>query len=728
MAYKLATSIRQIEEYLDRGSVDGFIGMDSEASGLDTRRAEIAGISLSNEEDSAIYIPLGHTIGDNLPMDLVVRVLAPVVGVSLEPVFYNAKYDLNVIQRNTKWYPKKFQDALEIVYMEDPDRKKKNLKLVAKEDLKFDMETFESLFTPEEIKAKMFDIRSKSPSRCVSYACADADAVLRVWRQKTQVREEQAFAIKIDTKLIEVVRRIEHNGGMELNHDYIDTQMEALERRAEVMREQIHRIAGYSFEINSPKQLGIALFERMGIPSPGMTRSKNPQHKTDAESLEKLAGQYPEVTLVLAYRKVVKARSTYFMKLKKLDSLGLPVRFQFNMFSAPTFRFSAPGGSPLRDGGSGVNIQAVSNGEALDMMAVDLSLKDVDDSYLEKMESEDLLVVEAEDQADDVPMVDPATLAWTVEDESSPPKLMCFRETCVKCPAKCKSRGIDTTRRLQKNLKMIPSVRQSFQVEEGYTLVSFDYDRQELVIGANMSKEPVWLRALAKGEDLHEVTASEAFGIPLPEFHALKFDLNRKGEYTRKRDIGKILNFASFYGATAWTLARKADIAQAQAEKIYGDFENGLKTLFLWMTKVHLFARREGYTTTYFGRKRYLSQFYEGDRRMQAFADRSSVNTAIQGTGAEITRIAMVKCDQAVKRNDWKADEVKMVMQLHDELTFKIKDEFLERAVPVIVKAMEFKVKSWDVQLTVGFKVGRVWGKQTAHVFKEGQVVEKKAA
>lgn len=120
MAYKLATSIRQIEEYLDRGSVDGFIGMDSEASGLDTRRAEIAGISLSNEEDSAIYIPLGHTIGDNLPMDLVVQVLKPVVGVSLEPVFYNAKYDLNVIQRNTKWYPKKFQDAIEIVYMEDP--------------------------------------------------------------------------------------------------------------------------------------------------------------------------------------------------------------------------------------------------------------------------------------------------------------------------------------------------------------------------------------------------------------------------------------------------------------------------------------------------------------------------------------------------------------------------------------------------------------------------------
>lgn len=729
MAYRLATSIRQIEEYLERGSIDGFIGMDSEASGLDTRRADLAGISISNEEDSAIYIPLGHTVGENLPTDLVIQVLTPYIGVTLEPVFYNAKYDLNVIQRNTKWYPEKFQDALEIVYMEDPDRKKKNLKLVAKEDLDFDMDPFESLFTPEEIKSKTFDIRGKLPARCVNYACADADAALRIWRKKTEIRESQAFAIKIDTKLIEVVRRIEHNGGMELNHEYIDDQMEALERRAEAMREQIHRIAGYSFEINSPKQLGIALFERMGIPSPGMTRGKNPQHRTDAESLEKLTAQYPEVALVLAYRKVVKARSTYFMKLKKLDSLGLPVRFQFNMFSAPTFRFSAPGGHPQRDGGSGVNIQAVSNGEALDMMAVDLSLEDVEDSYLEKMEGEDLLVTEEiEDQSTEGPTVDPVTLPWTVEDESSPPKLMCFRETCSKCPARCKSKGIDTTRRLQKNLKMIPSVRQSFQVEEGYTLVSFDYDRQELVIGANMSKEPVWLRALSKGEDLHEVTASEAFGVPLSDFHALKTDANRKGEYKRKRDIGKILNFASFYGATAYTLARKADIAQAQAEKIYGDFKNGLKTLFLWMTKVHLFARREGYTTTYFGRKRYLSQFYDGgDRRMQAFADRSAVNTAIQGTAAEITRIAMVKSDVALKKEGWKANQVKMVMQLHDELTFKIRNELLAEVIPVIVDAMEFKVKSWDVQLTVGFKVGRVWGKQSDHVVDNGQIVEKAA-
>ena len=732
MAYRLAKTIRDIEEYLERGSEDGFIGMDSEASGLDTRRAVIAGISLSIEEESAIYIPLGHTIGSNLPTESVVRVLEPVVGVSLIPVFYNAKYDLNVIQRNTKWYPKKFEDALEVVYMEDPDRKMKKLKLVAKEDLFFDMDTFESLFTPEEVKAKMLDIRRKSPQRCVDYACADADAALRVWRQKIKTREEQAFAIGIDTKLIEIVRRIEHNGGMELYHEYIDTQMDLLEGRAEALKEQTHRVIGYKFEINSPKQLGIALFDKRGIPSPGLTRGKNPQHKTDAESMEKLAKQYPEISIVLAYRKVVKARSTYFMKLKKLDSLGLPVRFQFNMFSAPTFRFSAPGGKPEVDGGSGVNIQAVSNGEALDLMAVDLSVEGgSSDDYIKDISEDDVLfAVETDEDGlqTEVPGVEPATLPYTIEDESEPPKLMCFRETCVSCPARCKSKGIDTTRRLQKNLKMIPSVRQSFQAKEGYTLVSFDYERQELVIGANMSKEPKWLRALANKEDLHELTASDAFGIPLDDFKAMKKDPNKKGEYKRKRDIGKILNFASFYGATSYTLARKADIAQAQADKIYDGFTNGLKVLFQWMGKVHIFARKEGYTTTYFGRKRWLRQFYaKKDRRMDAFADRSAVNTAIQGTGAEITRIAMVKCDRAVKRNNWKSNQAKIVMQLHDELTFMIRDDMLVETIPVIQEAMEFKVKSWEVQLTVGYKVGKVWGQQEDSEIEDGEL-RKKAA
>lgn len=714
--YHLAGSLKEIEDYLAQPSLDGYIGFDTEGTGLDTRRANLVGLSLSHQEGEGLYVPLGHKLGDNLPVDAVIKRLEPVIGVTLVPVFYNAKYDLNLLQKNTSWYPKKYEDALEVVYLEDPDRRSKDLKTVAVEDLGLVMERFEDLFTLEEIKAKKMDLSTKHPTRCKKYAAQDAEAALRIWRKKIKTREDQAFAISIDTRLIETVRKMEFNGGLVLNNDYLDAQPQILAARADAMREQIYRVVGHKFEIDSPKQLGIALFEKMGITSPGMTGGKNPQHRTDAETLEKLARQYPIISLVIAYKKVIKAKGSYFEKLQHLRATGLPVRFQFNMFSAPTFRFSAPGGDPETDGGCGVNIQAVSNGEAMDMMAVDLSRKGSSEEYIDELnESERLINVHlpAGATVDGGIWTDPATLPWTVEDESKPAKLMCFRETCLNCSARCADGGIDTTRRLQKNLKLIPSVRHVFAAPEGYTLVSFDYDRQELVIGANMSKEPKWIRALLAKEDLHLVTASDAFGIPMSGLAAMEADPSRKEEYKRKRDIGKTMNFATFYGATSYTLARKADIGQAQADKIFDGFVSGLRVLFQWINRVHAFARKEGYTTTYFGRKRWLRQFYEShDRKMHAFGDRSAVNTAIQGTAAEVTRIAMVKVAHAIKEAGWNMKDVRFVMQLHDELSFIIRDDLVKKVAQVIKQNMEFKVKSWEVQLTVGMKIGRIWGLQ----------------
>lgn len=717
--YHLASEVADIQFYLEKGSVDGYVGMDTEGTGLDTRRADLVGLSLSVSEGEGLYVPLAHTIGSNLSKPAVVRVLQEFLKDGcLAPVFYNAKYDLNLLQKNLGWYPENYCDALEVVYMEDPDRKEKGLKVVAKEDLNFDMEKFEDLFTPEEINAGMLNIATKHPQRCTRYAGSDADAALRVWRQKKKTREDQAFAVKIDTALIDTVRKMEFNGGMVLNVAYIDEQIDALTARAGAMREQILRMAGKVFEPDSPKQLGDVLFDHMGIPSPGKTKTGN--HRTDAETLEKLANQYPICTLTVAYKKVVKARGSYFEKLKKLDRTGLPVRFQFHMFSAPTFRFASPGGSPEKDGGCGLNIQAVSNGESMDMMAVDLSREGSSTEYVSDLDDEDILVVSATagSISPTEPMVDPKSLPWTVLDESSPPKLMCFRETCVGCLARCAERGIDTTRRKQKNLKLIPSVRESFQAPEGWTLASFDYDRQELVIGANMSKEPKWLRALKAGEDLHLITASDAFGIPMSEFVTMEADPSRKEERKRKRDVGKTLNFATFYGATAYTLARKADITQSQADNIFEGFTRGLSVLFQWIGRVHAFARKEGYTTTYFGRRRHLRQFYYDasgmplDRKMQAFGDRSAVNTAIQGTAAEVTRIAMVKVAHALKVAGYTKNEVRMLIMLHDDLTFMIRNERVKEIVPIIKKNMEFHVKSWEVQLTAGLKIGRIWGRQ----------------
>jgi DNA polymerase I-like protein with 3'-5' exonuclease and polymerase domains len=707
MAYYLVSSADQVEEYLARDHPRNLIGMDTEATSLNTKRAKLVGISLALGTDDAIYIPTGHTSGPNLSVEAV----WPIIQRKLEthkPIFYNAKYDLNILHRWTGQAIQNFGDALELVYLSDPDRKRKSLKEIARTELNFEMEKFDELFTDEERRSNSLNIANKTPARCTNYACADADAGLRVWEMLRHVEEEFKTAITIDHQLIDIVRRIEHNGGMELNLPYIQDQIGRLAARADAIREQIFRTVGSRFELGSPKQLGIALFERMGIPSPGMTNGRNPIYITREEVLEKLSASYPVVDLVIAYRKVEKARSSYFAKLEGLARRGRKPRFSFNMFSAPTFRFAAPGGDPDVDGFTGINIQAVSNGEARNLMGVLLVPTKEEDDYLARIDEDDLLV-ELPETATDVPTEwsgDVRSLPYVIETEAG--NHVCIRETCAACPTNCAAKGIDVTRRLQTNVLMVPSVRQAFRAPEGWTLVSFDYKSQELVIGANMSGEPRWINALLRGEDLHISTATSSVNMTLEQFLRLP-----KGEQEQRRGIGKMSNFLCFYGGNAYTLQLKAGLTRAQAEQFYNGFVKNHPTLFSWIQKVQIFSKKVGYTTTYFGRKRSLKHLYaDPSPRGQAFANRSAVNTAIQGTGAEVTRIAMVKVAKALSRAELGVNQVRFVMQLHDELTFLIRDELLDTAIPLIKSAMEFKVKSWQVQLSVDFKLGTIWGLQ----------------
>lgn len=732
MPYQLARSLSDLDQYLALHQSKNIFGLDTEGSGLDTRRAKLAGFSLSFEEGDGIYVPVGHNVGQNLPFKPAWERVQKRIDEGAKPIFFHAKFDLTILQVATAlaglpWKIKDYGDGLELVYLADPDRKRKGLKLVAKQDLGFDMEKFESLFTEQEIRSEVLIINNKNPERCIDYACSDADAHLRVWKHYEWVHKEFSMASKIDHLLIPIVARMEHNGGMELNTEYIDEQIDLLEKRAEALKEQIHRTVGYAFELNSPKQLGIALFEKMRIPSPGKTRGKNPIHVTKEEVLEKLRTAYPFVELIISYKKVVKARSAYFMKLRRLGDLKKPPRFNFNMFSAPTFRFSAPGGDPEVDGATGVNIQAVSNGEARDVFGVDLKEAPPSEDYASLVSEEDILVdlgaekgapIEVKSGWDGNVLHLPYVIEAEKKEDSDPERHVCVRETCNGCPAECALKGIDVTRRNQKNVKMVPSVRQAFRAKKGYKLVSFDYDRQELVIGANMSGEPRWLRALAEDVDLHSVTAAAAFGIPFEDF--LKLKKTNPAEFKRKRDIGKTLNFAIFYGATAYTLANKADISQAAAEQIYDGFTAGHPVLMGWIQKCHIFSRKHGYTTTYFGRKRWLKDLYEDPRpAMQSFADRSAVNTAIQGTAAEVTRIAMVKVEKRLREHGYKWSDVGFALQIHDELAFLIRNELVKEAIPIIREGMEFKVNSWQVQLSCSPKVGQVWGRQQELKYEE---------
>lgn len=722
----LAKSIAELGEFMEQGNSDRYFAVDCEATSLDTRIAKLVGISICINGDHALYAPTGHRgYSQNLDPKLVVAVLDKKVKEGYVPVYYNSKYDLNVIQANTGWHPGdgNHLDVLELVYLDNPDRTEKNLKLVALEDLQYEMATFESLFAPEEVRAKAMNIATKTPGHVLEYATDDSIATRLLLTKYRPILKEFAFAVSVDTKIVDIIRRVEHNGGMEINRGYIDEQIDLLEKRAQVLRQIVHRVVGYSFEIGSPKALGIALFDKLGLPSPGQT--KKGQHKTDAESLELLAVQYPVAEYVVSYRKLIKAKGTYFEKLKRLSETKKPVRFSFHIYAAPTFRFAAPGGDPDRDGMTGVNIQAVSNGEERELPAVSLFREREESSYLEEMAADDFLVDLRHEGVGDVVKVpllstELKQLPWVVQNVEG--EHFCILEDCQKggCLGGCAQQGLDTVRRPTKNLRMVPSVRQAFKAPEGFSLVSFDYERQELVIGANLSGEPNWIGPLSRKEDLHRQSTITCYELDPAVYDALSPEEKRA-----KREVGKIVNFAIFYGATGYTISRKANLPPAQGNMIYDNYRRNNPTLFSWIAKVHLFARKNGFTTTYFGRRRRLDQFYReadsldraGRRKeaaqMRAFADRSSVNTAVQGTGAEVTRIGMVKTAAKLKKEGLTRKEVFLVMQIHDELDFCIRTELIPEVAPHIISSMAFHVAKWKVQLSCSYKVGQVWGLQS---------------
>jgi len=700
--YRLVTTLSELNDYWDQyeKEVDEkVVALDTEASGLNVRIATVAGASLSIVPGTGVYVPINHILGPNMPQDILIDFLYQKEVLGWKYLFYNAKYDLGIMETNFKWWPRNYLDVLELVYLANSDRLDKKLKSVAEIDMSFNMTKFEELFTPEEVKAKNLDITSKDPKKCRDYATADADATLRIYQHPpfNQIQREYAFAVKVDTALIEIVRRMEYDGGLELRDNYIESELKRLKAVTDFLGEQICKIAGVDFKVNSPKRLGEVLFDKMGIPNDGVTESG--QYKTDAETLDKLKLNFPIIEYVITYRKISTAQSAYFKKFKRLVDEKIEPRFNFNMYSVPTFRFAAPGGDPNKEGAMGVNVQAISNGDVRSVWGVELGqINDI--TTLEDDENIDII-----QSISDQPIIHGIKSFPYVFDKTDG-SLACIKDTCDNCPENCASKGINITREWVKDIQVMPSVKQVFQAPRGYTILSIDYVKQEILIAANISGERIWLDALLNNVDIHAVTGAAAHGLQT-------LDGVPKLEAKKMRDIGKTLNFAVFFGATERSLAKKVRITEQAAKKIYWEFKKNMSTLMAWIARVHAFSKRNGYTTTYFGRKRWLKQFYDrGDRKWEAYANRSAVSTCIQGTGADVIRIAMVKVAKWANESKLPINDFRSLMTIHDEMVFMVRDELLHEIAPHVKRLSEFEVSGWEAPLTVTLKEGKTWGLQ----------------
>jgi DNA polymerase-1 len=250
------------------------------------------------------------------------------------------------------------------------------------------------------------------------------------------------------------------------------------------------------------------------------------------------------------------------------------------------------------------------------------------------------------------------------------------------------------------NLQNIPirgeegrEIRKGFVAEEGHYLVSADYSQVELRVFAHYSKDEAFMEAFKKNEDIHTRTASEILGL---EGHAVTPEMRR---------IAKAINFGIIYGMGAQKLKDELGIGLKEAKDYITTYYERYQGVTRYKDEIIETARKKGYVSTLFGRRRYLPDIQHGNRVIRAEAERMAINTPIQGTAADLIKKAMIAIHQRLSRGGFRS---KMLLQVHDELVFEVPEAELETLIPMIKQEME-GVYPLRVPLEVDVSKGRNW-------------------
>ena len=254
------------------------------------------------------------------------------------------------------------------------------------------------------------------------------------------------------------------------------------------------------------------------------------------------------------------------------------------------------------------------------------------------------------------------------------------------------------------NLQNIPlkgelakEIRQSFIAPQGWKLVSLDYSQIELRIAASLSGDKKMTTAFKENRDIHSLTASEIFNVSLSEVTS---EMRRKA---------KIINFGILYGMGTRALSEGLGIARKEAEMYRDEYFQDFQGISEYIQKTIAEAREKGYVQTFFGRKRYFQEFNSLSEAARKETERMAVNMPIQGTAADIIKIAMVQIGRFLESAASLREKVKMILQIHDELLFEIKEEAVDEATKIIKDIME-KAYEDEIKFTVEAKIGDNWG------------------
>lgn len=397
----------------------------------------------------------------------------------------------------------------------------------------------------------------------------------------------------IEHPLISVLAEMEYNGIM-VDCTALRRMGQDMGEKIEVLMREIYELAGEQFNINSTRQLGCILFEKLQLPVQKKTKTG---YSTDAEVLEKLAGTHEIVDKILAYRTLVKLKSTY---LDALDELIIPetgrVHTTFNQTVTATGRLSS----------SDPNLQNI---------------------------------------------------------------------------------PIRTEEGRKIRRVFVPG-------QTGWKILSADYSQIELRILAHFSQDPNMLEAFRRGEDVHTRTAALIFDVPMEEVTA------------SMRSGAKAVNFGIVYGISDFGLSRNIGISRQQAGAFIDNYFSKYPKVKSFMDGTVAEAREKGYVTTLLHRRRYLPDIRSSNFNLRSFAERTAMNTPIQGSAADIIKKAMVDLYAIMQTRKMRA---KLLLQVHDELVFEVPEDELDMMASCVKKCMEGALQL-SIPMTVDVKIGDSWG------------------
>lgn len=443
------------------------------------------------------------------------------------------------------------------------------------------------------IKLSMAEAAFTDESQLMRIACMETSVLVKAWDKiKDGLVNEEMYKlfVEIEMPLLFVLNSMEREGVRVDRSTLVHFGDELAVRIAQIEKE-IYEMAGEEFNINSPKQLGVILFEKLQMPNGKKTKSG---YSTAADVLEKLAIDYPIVSTILEYRQLTKLKSTYADGLLKFIGNDERIHCHFNQTITQTGRISC----------------------------TDPNLQNI------------------------------------------PIRMELGRE-----------------------------IRKAFVPKDGCIFIDADYSQIELRILAHMSGDDNLIAAYNSGDDIHKITASQVFHIPLNEVTK------------EQRSNAKAVNFGIIYGISSFGLSQDLSITRKEAKEYIEQYFEAYPTIKNYIDGLVASAKKKGYSVTMFDRRRTIPELASSNFMQRSFGERIAMNSPIQGTAADIIKIAMINVSKALQDMNLKS---KLILQVHDELLIETYEDEVDTVKQLLIDNMK-KAANLKVALEVGVESGKNW-------------------